>query len=194
MGKRKSAFFIKQEDLVPLLERIQHDPNDMSQEDYNLLNSAIRGHVVKMTSEQEIADEVSGLVLAEICRKIQAGAIHSAFDNPGAFVKYCKKLTESRTKDHIQMICRKKAKEAKIAEVNMWTANELQIRDRLIEEWISWLPPKQARAIKLQLIDELSVKEIAAVEGVPEGTIKSRLFNARKKIEEVLVRQNKFKK
>lgn len=194
MGKRKSVFYIKHEDLVPLLERIQHDPNDMSQEDYNLLNSAIYGHVVNMTGEQKIADEVSGLILAEICRKIQAGDIHGAFHSPGAFVKYCKKLTESRTKDHIQMICRKKAQEAQIAELNIWTTNELMIRDRLIEEWISWLPPKQARAIKLQLIDELSVKEIAATEGVPEGTIKSRLFNARKKIEEVLVRQNRFKK
>ena len=192
MGKRKNAFFIKKEDLLPILERIQHDPNNMTQDDYNLLNGAIYGHVINMTGEQKIADDVSGLVLAEICRKIQAGAIHSATHSPGAFVKYCKKLTESRTKDHIQMLCRKKAKEAKIAEVNIWAANELQIRDRLIEEWISWLPPKQARAIRLQMIEELSVKEIAAIEGVPEGTIKSRLFNARKKIEEVLVRQNKL--
>lgn len=192
MGKRKNAFFIKKEELLPILERIQRDPNNMTQDDYNLLNSAIYGHVVNMTGEQKIADDVSGLILAEICRKIQAGAIHSATHSPGAFVNYCKMLTESRTKDYIQMICREKAKVAQITELNTWTANELKIRDRLIEEWISWLPPKQARAIRLQLIEELSVKEIAAIEGVPEGTIKSRLFNARKKIEEVLVRQNKL--
>jgi RNA polymerase sigma-70 factor (ECF subfamily) len=48
------------------------------------------------------------------------------------------------------------------------------------------LPPDQRLAVSLYFGEELSVGEIAKITGVPEGTVKSRLFAARKALREVL--------
>ena len=48
------------------------------------------------------------------------------------------------------------------------------------------LPAEQRVAISLYFGEEMSVAEIAAVTGVPEGTVKSRLFAARKTLRENL--------
>jgi DNA-directed RNA polymerase specialized sigma24 family protein len=40
--------------------------------------------------------------------------------------------------------------------------------------------------IVLAAIEEQAVKEVATLLGAPEGTIKSRLFEARKKLQEML--------
>lgn len=47
------------------------------------------------------------------------------------------------------------------------------------------LPPDQRVAVSLFFGEEMSVGEIAAITGVPEGTVKSRLFAARKALREV---------
>ncbi len=47
------------------------------------------------------------------------------------------------------------------------------------------LPPEQRVAASLFFGEELSVAEIAAITGVPAGTVKSRLFAARKALREV---------
>jgi RNA polymerase sigma-70 factor (ECF subfamily) len=41
------------------------------------------------------------------------------------------------------------------------------------------LPPEQRRAIEAVFFDDRPIREVAAEEGVAEGTIKSRLFRAR---------------
>lgn len=48
------------------------------------------------------------------------------------------------------------------------------------------LPAEQRVAISLYFGEDMSVAEIAAVTGVPEGTVKSRLFAARKALRENL--------
>ncbi|MEZ5960448.1 MAG: RNA polymerase sigma factor [Hyphomonadaceae bacterium] len=48
------------------------------------------------------------------------------------------------------------------------------------------LPPEQRVAVSLYFGEELSVSEIAAITGAPEGTVKSRLFAARKALREEL--------
>jgi RNA polymerase sigma-70 factor, ECF subfamily len=48
------------------------------------------------------------------------------------------------------------------------------------------LPPDQRVAVSLYFGEALSVAEIAAITGAPEGTVKSRLFAARKALRETL--------
>ena len=48
------------------------------------------------------------------------------------------------------------------------------------------LPPEQRIATSLFFGEDLSVAEIAAITGVPEGTVKSRLFAARRALRESL--------
>ena len=44
------------------------------------------------------------------------------------------------------------------------------------------LPERQKRAILLRYGHDLSISEIAEVEGAPEGTIKSRIHYAKKRL------------
>jgi RNA polymerase sigma-70 factor (ECF subfamily) len=47
------------------------------------------------------------------------------------------------------------------------------------------LPEKFATPLMLELWEDMSLKEIAHALGLPEGTVKSRLFRARARFREV---------
>jgi RNA polymerase sigma-70 factor, ECF subfamily len=51
---------------------------------------------------------------------------------------------------------------------------------RQVRLCIDKLPRTQARAVRLAFYDELDYREIAAVENIPEGTVKTRIFHAKK--------------
>ncbi len=56
-----------------------------------------------------------------------------------------------------------------------------QVEDRLdLLEGLARLPPEQQEAVLLVYYAGLSVQEVAAATGVPEGTVKSRLYHGRR--------------
>ncbi|MCM1063611.1 MAG: RNA polymerase sigma factor [Eubacterium sp.] len=59
-------------------------------------------------------------------------------------------------------------------------------RDRMVWNAVDALPEKLRTVILLYYMEELSVSQIAAAAGVPEGTVKSRLYHARKILEQKL--------
>ncbi|MEL6344427.1 MAG: sigma-70 family RNA polymerase sigma factor [Myxococcota bacterium] len=60
-----------------------------------------------------------------------------------------------------------------------------RLRDRIMSE-VDRLPDDQKQAIILREIDGLPYKEIAEIMGIPEGTVMSRLYYARKKLQSAL--------
>jgi len=60
-----------------------------------------------------------------------------------------------------------------------------QLHKRIISE-VEKLPPEQKQAIVLREIDGLSYREISEIMNIPEGTVMSRLYYARKKLQEAL--------
>lgn len=59
-------------------------------------------------------------------------------------------------------------------------------RDRLVWSAVGELPEKLKTVILLYYMEELSISQVAAAAGVPEGTVKSRLYQARKLLEQKL--------
>lgn len=57
---------------------------------------------------------------------------------------------------------------------------------------IEGLPVKQRTALVLYYYNDMSTREIAQVIGCLEGTVKSRLFTARKKLKESLMKEKQF--
>jgi RNA polymerase sigma-70 factor, ECF subfamily len=57
-----------------------------------------------------------------------------------------------------------------------------EIRKRIIET-VEKLPEEQKRVLVLREIDGLSYREISEILGIPEGTVMSRLYYARKKLQ-----------
>ena len=58
----------------------------------------------------------------------------------------------------------------------------------LVHRAIDELPPATRAVVIMRELDEMSFKEIAEVLGQPEGTVKSTVFRARKKLRQILSR------
>ena len=55
-----------------------------------------------------------------------------------------------------------------------------------VEAAFGRLAPESRTVLALMYLEELSVGEIAEVLGVPEGTVKSRLFHARQQLRQIM--------
>jgi RNA polymerase sigma-70 factor (ECF subfamily) len=66
------------------------------------------------------------------------------------------------------------------------TAAQKSDKSRLLRRCIDALPVEYREIIDLVYYHELSVAEASAVVGIPEGTVKTRMFNARKRLSELL--------
>ena len=49
-------------------------------------------------------------------------------------------------------------------------------------EWMAWLNPEERRIMMLRYVDDLEHHEIAAVLGIPLGTVQWRIFQAKRKL------------
>ncbi|MGH9832855.1 MAG: RNA polymerase sigma factor [Blastocatellia bacterium] len=54
-------------------------------------------------------------------------------------------------------------------------------------EWMSYLEPAEREIIILRFVEELSYEELAAALGLPLGTVKWRIFNAKKKLAPIIM-------
>jgi RNA polymerase sigma-70 factor (ECF subfamily) len=63
---------------------------------------------------------------------------------------------------------------------------------QILQRAIDALPPAHRVVIILHYLDGLSLKEIAYVTDVPEGTVKSRLYYARERLRDVLEREQRL--
>jgi RNA polymerase sigma-70 factor, ECF subfamily len=66
------------------------------------------------------------------------------------------------------------------------TAAQKNDKSRLLRQCIDALPVEYREIVDLVYYHELSVAEASAVVGIPEGTVKTRMFNARKRLSELL--------
>lgn len=109
-------------------------------------------------------------------------------DDPGRFRAWIYAIAARKCADAL----RGKYRVARIAEsaqaMNDTPADaETGANDRLdVRAAMKRLPPEQRIAVSLYFGEEMSVAKIAAITGAPEGTVKSRLFAARKALRENL--------
>ena len=64
-------------------------------------------------------------------------------------------------------------------------AERVEVQDRVLAA-VEELPPEQREVVFLAFYEGLSYREIARILGVPEGTVKSRMYFAKRKLREVL--------
>ena len=69
-------------------------------------------------------------------------------------------------------------------------SNEPDNREEAIRIIISRLPVKEKQLIRWYYYDQLSISDMAQIMGVPNGTIKSRLYHVRIKIKKQLTLRN----
>ena len=182
--RNKRSFYIPQEELIPMVERLQRGEKAIGDEIMKVFYKKVLGHVLKMEKDHAQAVELVGNVFMEVDRQI------GKLRNPAAFVSWLNRITIAVCNDHRREVFKKKKKDERDArrrsepayKRRKWTAEEKEmLRSRLTE-----LPPKQAEIMELHYVDEKTVEEISAYLGIPEGTVKSRLHYGRLKFQTLM--------
>ncbi len=104
--------------------------------------------------------------------------IHSLRD-PRAFMLWSRRIIYNKCMDHLR---KNSVKELP----DIVDSNEPDNREDAIRKIISVLPTKEKQLVRWYYYDQLAVSDIAHILGVPNGTIKSRLYHLRIKIKKQL--------
>lgn len=111
------------------------------------------------------------------------------YQEQGKFRQWLSTLTANVCRDYFRSkTCRGRSSELYEEEVleniasdfSQEEAMDAKTRQKLILKAVDELPYKMRKTIVLHEFEDLPLEKIAAKEGVPVGTVKSRLFNARK--------------
>ncbi len=111
--------------------------------------------------------------------------------NPDKFRAFAFTILRRRGADHLKKAIQRRNHSAELNEVE--EAQSATQDDRVaIRQAFASLPPDQRLAAHLHFVEGLTLREIAQVQDIAEGTAKSRLFVARRKLKQALSSQNKL--
>ncbi|HEX5068816.1 MAG TPA: RNA polymerase sigma factor [Vicinamibacterales bacterium] len=100
------------------------------------------------------------------------------------------RMTWRMALDHRRSQKRREVREDQAARPDEVASHEQNVlaaeRSKRLWEAIDALPERLRLVVVLASIEEHSVRDVAAMTGAPEGTVKSRLFEARQKLQELL--------
>lgn len=106
------------------------------------------------------------------------------------FRAWLARMTWRLALDHQRGYKRRAAREDRAARPDVTPSHEDEVlaneRSRRLWAAIDALPDRLRLVVVLASIEEHSVRDVAAILGAPEGTVKSRLFEARQKLQELL--------
>ncbi len=179
---------MEREKLVPLVEKAQKGDSDALNKLFNEFYNDVYYFALKTVKDEQTACDVTQEAFIEIINTI------GNLKEPAAFVTWIKQITYHQCTRYF-----KKKKDILVPEDEEGNT----VFDTLVEENGDFIPDEamdkkdfketilkildelseeQRSAVILYYFDELSVKQIAEIQGVSEGTIKSRLNYARKSI------------
>lgn len=110
--------------------------------------------------------------------------------DPARFRSYAFAVLHRRGADHLRRIIRDRDALAERSDLEL--PNEVDPQSEqasehaAITQAFGQLPPDQRLAAHLHFVEGLTLREIAEVQSIPEGTAKSRLFHARRKLKAAL--------
>lgn len=171
-----------------LVKRAQSGDSRALNELFNSCYNDIYYFALKTVKKEDLAYDITQEACMDIFKNI------SSLQDPNMFVAWSKRITYNRCAQYFR-----KNQEILVDEnedgTDMFDSLEDDDRDFIPDEaldrddfrktimnMINGLSEEQRTAVMLYYFDELSVSEIAQIQGVSEGTVKSRLNYARKSI------------
>lgn len=106
--------------------------------------------------------------------------------DPAKFPGWAFAILRRRCADRINVVARDRPRSAELTELNEPSASPRGEDRAAIAEAFAALPEDQRVAATLFFVEQLKLDEIAAATDVPVGTVKSRIFAARKKLKAAL--------
>ena len=134
------------------------------------------------------ADDVHQEVWLTVYRNI------SALANPGAFRTWLFQTTRHRALDYLRRRKRERELLEDVAiEISADTDAEREpslgaFDEAALDRVLMAIPPPQREVLLLRYRDDLSYNEIAAIVGIPLGTVRTRLHHAKRRLEDLLTR------
>jgi len=142
-------------------------------------------HAVRLAGDSEAAWDILQEAMVAISRRITRLA------DPAAFPAWAYKITTNQCRDHF----RKKHRQRRTIEAYYERQPVVEQRDHAsvmdLRSAMKELPGPQQTLLSLRYEEGFSVAEIAGILGIQEGTVKSRLFNARQRLRSFLEERDK---
>ncbi|HVJ91829.1 MAG TPA: RNA polymerase sigma factor [Labilithrix sp.] len=193
-------------DTAPMAHLVAHSP-DASREDdtphalvvrlqqadtramtlvYQQHHIAVRAFAQRLVGDIEAAEDLVQDVFVALPNAI------ARFRGECALRTFLVSIAVNHAKNHVRAAARRRAALAKLAREPEPTsadphhdAERRELGNRLMHA-LDMLPLEQRVAIVLSEIEERTSTEIAMIVGAPEGTVRTRIFHAKRKLRELL--------
>jgi RNA polymerase sigma-70 factor, ECF subfamily len=142
--------------------------------------------VLRLVRNEAIVEEITNEVFMEVWRhakSYQGGSAPMTWILSIAYHRAMSSLRRKREERLDEDHANELADEAPNPEATLLTED----KSMLLRQCIEALPSEQRVIVDLVYYQELSVSEASEVAGIPEGTVKTRLFNARKRLSKLLL-------
>ncbi len=171
-----------------LVVRLQErDPAAITQV-YREHHVAVRRFAQRLVGDIEAAEDLVQDVFVAL-----PGAI-ARFRGDCSLRTFLVSIAVNHAKNHVRAAARRRAALARLAREPEPSSPDLQreverrdLGDRLMHA-LDALPLDQRVAIVLSEIEERTSAEIATIVGAPEGTVRTRIFHAKRKLRELLTK------
>jgi len=151
---------------------------------YNRYTPALNGFVrLYLADPNDVADIIHDTML-EIWRKADRFEGRSSLKTWIFSIAKNKSIDRNRKSSRIDYT----DENTDIEDVTLTAVDVLAISQEAntVREAVAKLKPEHRRAIHLSFFEDLTYKEIAEIEGCPEGTIKTRILYAKRNLQHIL--------
>lgn len=164
----------------------------MTQDEFNAafepLYGELRGYLLKRMGDEDDADDVVQLTVESAIK-----GLHT-FREGTNLRAWIFQIARNESIDLWNRRKRERRKKERIANTPDAKPPEMSAEERVLVSETDWrlraaldqIPSQMRRALELNVIHELEYKQIAAMEGVPEGTVMSRIHRAKTQLRERL--------
>jgi RNA polymerase sigma-70 factor (ECF subfamily) len=147
-----------------------------------LMERPLLYYATKLTGNAQTAHDV----LQDVWVKVFSGI--RGLKNPASLRPWLYRISHGLAVDHIrQHVSRERAEEAHVD--GLQEAGDISFTKddaAAIHEALNDLEPKHREVLVLYFLEDFSLAEIAAVVGCSEGTVKSRIHYAKRRVKEIL--------
>ncbi|PCJ16679.1 MAG: hypothetical protein COA96_18290 [SAR86 cluster bacterium] len=131
-------------------------------------------YALNRLQDKEAAKDITQECLISISRGLVK------LTDPAAFPKWSFRILERRCIDWLRKTIREREviqRQEQLPEIEVHDGIESKLS---VEQLLAKMDPRLATILRLYYLEDLTIDEIADINDVPSGTIKSRLFYARK--------------
>lgn len=188
---------MEKQELILLVSALQKGKKDAAGPLYDAYYNDIYFFILKMVNDPHLASDLTQDTFVEVLESIEKLRIPSAFYSWCKMIAYYKCTTYFKKRKDILADEKKEGYyliDKRVEERTEFLPDESIDQNDLKQTicgMLDALPEEQRAAILMRYYDQISVKDIATIQKVSEGTVKSRLNYGRKSIKESVIEYEK---